>query len=498
MIHVIKFFKNLKKVIIIGSGIAGIATSIRLNSLGYDVQVFESNQYPGGKLSSFKLGPYRFDSGPSLLTMPHFIDELFELFNKNPKEHFLYKKKNISCKYYWEDGIVLNAFSDKLRFSKEVEDKLGVDSKTLLNYLDKAKKKYDLTKSIFLEKSLHKLKTFFSKDVLKGLLNLNIFQINQSLNQVNLRELKEPHLVQLFNRFATYNGSSPYKTPGMMTLIQHLEQEYGTFVAKNGMVDIANSLYRLAKNQGVKFYFNNFVTEILVSNNQAIGISVGKKKYFSDCVVSNMDVVPTYRRLLKKYSEPSIALNQERSSSALIFYWGIKKEFKELELHNIFFSKDYKEEFNSIFEKKEIYDDPTIYVNITSKDVIGDAPKGSENWFVMINAPHDNDQDWELIKQNIRKRTIEKLNKILKVNIEEFIEHEKVYTPKDLQKNTQSYLGSLYGSSSNNKLSAFLRHPNFSNEILNLYFCGGSVHPGGGIPLCLLSAKIVSNIIKNK
>jgi|TARA_B110000914_G_scaffold135879_1_gene118819 diapolycopene oxygenase len=497
LIHVIKFFKNLKKVIIIGSGIAGIATSIRLKSLGYDVQVFESNQYPGGKLSSFKLGPYRFDSGPSLLTMPHFIDELFELFNENSKEHFLYKKKNISCKYYWEDGIVLNAFSDKLRFSKEVEDKLGVDSKTLLNYLDKAKKKYDLTKSIFLEKSLHKLKTFFSKDVLKGLLNLNIFQINQSLNQVNLRELKEPHLVQLFNRFATYNGSSPYKTPGMMTLIQHLEQEYGTFVAKNGMVDIANSLYRLAKNQGVKFYFNNFVTEILVSNNQAIGISVGKKKYFSDCVVSNMDVVPTYRRLLKKYSEPSIALNQERSSSALIFYWGIKKEFKELELHNIFFSKDYKEEFNSIFEKKEIYDDPTIYVNITSKDVIGDAPKGSENWFVMINAPHDNDQDWELIKQNIRKRTIEKLNKILKVNIEEFIEHEKVYTPKDLQKNTQSYLGSLYGSSSNNKLSAFLRHPNFSNEILNLYFCGGSVHPGGGIPLCLLSAKIVSNIIKN-
>ena len=116
----------------------------------------------------------------------------------------------------------------------------------------------------------------------------------------------------------------------------------------------------------------------------------------------------------------------------------------------------------------------------------------------MINAPHDNDQDWELIKENIRKRTIEKLNRILKVNIEEFIEFEKVYTPKDLQQNTQSYLGSLYGSSSNNKMSAFLRHPNFSKEILNLYFCGGSVHPGGGIPLCLLSAKIVSNIIKNK
>ena len=270
----------MKKVIIIGSGLAGIATSIRLKYLGYDVQVFENNEYPGGKISSFKLGSYRFDAGPSLLTMPHFIDELFELFDENPKEHFLYKKKNISCKYYWEDGVVINAFSDKLKFSKELEDKLGVDSKTILNYLDKAKKKYDLTKSIFLEKSLHKIKTFFSKDVLKGLLNLNLFQINQSLNQVNLSELKEPHLIQLFNRFATYNGSSPYKTPGMMTLIQHLEQYYGTFVAKNGMVDITNSLFKLAKNQGVKFHFNNFVTEILVSNNQAIGVSVGEKNIF--------------------------------------------------------------------------------------------------------------------------------------------------------------------------------------------------------------------------
>ena len=488
----------MKKAIIIGSGIAGIATSLRLKALGYDVQVFESNEYPGGKLTSFKLGPYRFDSGPSLLTMPHFIDELFDLFNEDPKDRFLYKKKDISCNYYWEDGIILNAFSDKLKFSKEVEDKLGVNSQSVLNYLNKAKRKYDLTKTIFLEKSLHKLKTFFSKDVLVGLLNLNMFQINKSLNDVNLSELKEPHLVQLFNRFATYNGSSPYKTPGMMTLIQHLEQEYGTFVAKNGMVDITNSLFKLAKKQGVEFHFNTLVTEILVLNNKAIGVGVGSKEYFSDCVVSNMDVVPTYRRLLKKYPEPSIVLNQERSSSALIFYWGIKKEFKKLELHNIFFSKNYKEEFNSIFEKKEIFDDPTVYVNITSKDVIGDAPKGSENWFVMINAPHDTDQDWELIKQNIRKKTIEKLNKILKVNIEEFIEFEKVYTPKDLQQNTQSYLGSLYGSSSNNKMSAFLRHPNFSKEILNLYFCGGSVHPGGGIPLCLLSAKIVSNIIKNK
>ena len=252
----------------------------------------------------------------------------------------------------------------RLRFSKEVEDKLGVKESIVSTYLLKAKRKYDLTKSMFLEQSLHKLKTYFSKDLLIGLFNVFSFQINKTLNQVNESELKEPHLVQLFNRFATYNGSSPYKTPGMMTLVQHLEQEYGTFVAKKGMVDITNSLFKLAKKQGVEFYFNNFVTEILVSNNKAIGVGVGSKKYFSDCVVSNMDIVPTYRNLLKNHYQPEKTLNQERSSSALIFYWGIKKEFKNLDLHNIFFSKDYKKEFQSIFEDNTISSDPTVYVNI--------------------------------------------------------------------------------------------------------------------------------------
>ena len=430
--------------------------------------------------------------------MPHFIDELFDLFNENPRDHFNYKKKDISCKYFWDDGTKLNAYSEKSKFINEINKVLGVKESTVSTYLLKAKKKYDLTKSMFLEQSLHKLKTYLSKDLLIGLCNVFSFQINKTLNQVNELELKEPHLVQLFNRFATYNGSSPYKTPGMMTLVQHLEQEYGTFVSDKGMQNITNSLYNLALRQGVDFKFNNYVSEILVSNNIATGIKVGDKTYESDIVISNMDVVPTYRNLLKNHYQPEKILNQERSSSALIFYWGVKKEFKNLDLHNIFFSKDYKTEFQTIFENNTISVDPTIYINITSKDVKGDAPINCENWFVMINSPNDSGQDWDNMIDQVKSNVIKKINKILKVNIEDFIECEKVYTPKTIESNTQSYMGSLYGSSSNNLMSAFLRHPNFSNKILNLYFCGGSVHPGGGIPLCLLSAKIVSQLVNNK
>ena len=488
----------MKKAIIIGSGIGGIATALRLRSMNYDVTVFENNNYPGGKLASFDLGPYRFDAGPSLLTMPHFIDELFDLFNENPRDYFNYKKKDISCRYFWDDGTKLNAYSEKSKFINEINKVLGVKESTISTYLLNAKRKYDLTKSMFLEQSLHKLKTYLSKDLLIGLCNVFSFQINKTLNQVNELELKEPHLVQLFNRFATYNGSSPYKTPGMMTLVQHLEQEYGTYVSDKGMNNITKSLYDLALRQGIDFKFNSFVSQILISGKRAIGVSVGEESYSSDIVVSNMDIVPTYRNLLKNHYQPEKTLSQERSSSALIFYWGINKEFKNLDLHNIFFSNDYKKEFQSIFEKKSIFSDPTVYINITSKDVKGDAPDNCENWFVMINSPNDSGQDWDNMIDEVKNNILKKINRLLNIELEDYIEYEKVYTPKTIESNTQSYMGSLYGSSSNNLMSAFLRHPNFSNKILNLYFCGGSVHPGGGIPLCLLSAKIVSQLIKNK
>ena len=488
----------MKKAIIIGSGVGGLATALRLKAQGLDVLVLENNSYAGGKLSSFNLGQYRFDAGPSLLTMPHYIDELFELFNENPKDYFNYKRKDISCKYFWEDKTVLNAYSDKNKFINEINKVLKVDKNIVTKYLLKAKKKYDLTKNIFLEQSLHKIKTYLSSDLIKGIFNLYIFQINKTLDTVNQDELKEPHLVQLFNRFATYNGSSPFKTPGMMTLIQHLEQEYGTFVSEKGMINISKSIFDLAKRNGVKFEFNKLVNEIVVKNNKVVGVKVNNTVIESDFVVSNMDIVPTYKKLLKKSYQPKKVLNQERSSSALIFYWGIKKTFKNLELHNILFSNNYKKEFDSIFELGTISDDPSVYINITSKDVVSDAPKESENWFVMINSPNDTGQDWNEIIKTVRKNTINKINRTLNIDIESFIEYEKVFSPKTIEKNTQSYLGSLYGSSSNNKISAFLRHPNFSKHIQNLYFCGGSVHPGGGIPLCLLSAKIVSELIKKQ
>ena len=484
-----------KRVGIIGSGVSGLSASIRLSNLGYEVHVFEANEYPGGKLTSFKLGKYRFDAGPPLFTMPEYVDELFYLFNENPRDFFNYKKKEIICKYFWQDGKKLTAYADKDKFFNEVHSEFGVGNKILKKYLDKAKKKYDLTSDLFLKKSLHKLDTFLSIKTIKALSKLSIFEIGKTLSEVNEGILKEPHLVQFYNRYATYNGSSPYSTPGIMTVIQHLESHYGTYIPEGGMHSITKSLYELAKRQGVIFKFNKFVSEIILKENRAIGLTVDGKNLYFDTIISNMDIYPTYEKLLPKVKFPTKIKNQERSSSAVIFYWGVSKKFDNLDLHNVFFSKDYREEFNSIFNQKNIYDDPTIYVNITSKEIPTDSPENCENWFVMINTCEDNGQNWDLEVKNLKKIVLKRLECILGQSISPFIQEEKIFTPKTIEERTKSRKGSLYGSSSNGLFSAFLRHPNFSRKIKNLYFCGGSVHPGGGIPLCLLSAKITTELI---
>jgi len=239
------------------------------------------------------------------------------------------------------------------------------------------------------------------------------------------------------------------------------------------------------------------VDEIILKDKKAIGVNVKGEVIHSDIIISNMDVRFTYNKLLASHPQlhPGKILNRERSSSALIFYWGIKKQFRELDLHNIFFSADYKAESDQIWQTQSIYNDPTIYLNISSKYKTDDAPAGCENWFVMINVPANTGQDWDNWIKSAKANILAKLSRILHENIEALITCESVLDPRSIENKTSSYQGSIYGTSSNNRFAAFFRHANRSSKIKNLYFCGGSVHPGGGIPLCLLSAKIVSDWI---
>lgn len=475
---------------------AGLAAAIRLSHAGYMVNIFEKNAYPGGKLSEMWLNNYRFDKGPSLFTLPELVDELTQLTGYH--EQFKYHQLDTITHYFYEDGTRLHAFADKIKFANELGDKLKEDKKAVLKHLEKSKFYYEVTSDLFLHQSLHRLKNFLNFKTFRGIVNSPRLGLFKSMHAANAEAFRNEKTIQLFNRYATYNGSNPYKAPALMNIIHHLEFGIGAYLPEKGMHQITEHLVGMAKHTGVNFYLNKPVEKIVLENASVKGVMANDVFYASDIVVSDVDIHFLYKHLLPAEFKPHKLLSQEKSSSAYVFYWGIKKEFKELGLHNILFSQDYKKEFDCLFNTDEPFNDPTIYINITSKFCKADAPDGCENWFVMVNVPHNKKGSAVSYAKELRSNVVRKINRILNTDIEPFIEVETKLDPLDIELQTSSFGGSLYGNSSNNKFSAFLRHANYSTKIKGMFLVGGSVHPGGGIPLCILSAKIASSIVEEK
>ncbi len=482
-----------KSAIVIGAGIGGLATAVRLTAKGYSVKIFDKNSFTGGKLHSFEKGEYRFDFGPSLFTMPQYVDELFELIGKNPREYFSYISCTEACRYSFSDGTTFTAKTNEDEFIEEASQVFDTDKTALKKYFHTNAKIFENAGKVFLENSLHRLKTWMSPSVIRSMTHSYVLDMLKSMHTFNENKLKDPRLIQLFDRYATYNGSSPFRASAILNSISSLEHRYGTYFPVGGMQKIPQAVTKLAEELGVEFYLGQKVDKIVLEKGKAKGVKAGDVFYKADIVVSNMDVQFTYEQLLNQKNKA--VTKREKSSSAVIFYWGIGKQFMELGLHNIFFSDDYKKEFHQIFDDKVIPDDPTIYVNISSKHHPEDAPSHGENWFTMINVPADFGQDWDVMIADLRQKIVSKMSQKLGVNLDELIEEEYIADPRVIESKTLSHKGALYGSSSNHWLSAFLRQPNFSRKIKGLYFVGGSVHPGGGIPLCLLSAKIATEII---
>lgn len=485
-----------KSVIIVGAGIAGIALSVRLACKGYKVRVFEANPYPGGKLSEIQLGPYRFDAGPSLFTLPEEVDSLFRLAGEEPADHFRYKRLSVSCKYFYEDETIVEAHADPERLADELQEKMGVERERVLAVYRNSQKLYTLLNELFMKRSLHSWKTWLNPKAFRAYSRLHQMDFFRSMHKANSHMLQNEKASQLFNRYATYNGSDPYQAPATLNIIPYLEMGIGAFFPEGGMYTITKSLYALAERKGVRFQLSSPVEKIVVEDGNVRGILVQGKLQEADMIISNADMVSTYRKLLPGIAAPKRLLSQPKSSSALIFYWAINRTFPALDLHNIFFSEDYLTEFRHIFQLGSIYHDPTVYINITAKYNASDAPEGCENWFTMINVPNNSGQDWDSLIGEARTNILKKLSRVLRTDIAEHIVAEEVLDPRLIELKTSSARGALYGNSSNSKYAAFLRHAN-SSKIRNLYFCGGSVHPGGGIPLCLLSAKITADLIQD-
>lgn len=487
------------KIAVVGSGIGGISVAIRLANKGHQVVVYEKNKQAGGKMAEIHSNGYRFDTGPSLFTLPQLLEDIFEECGAKRSDYFDYALLDNNCKYFFTDGSAFNFYHDKDRLKEEVETKTSEAYQAIEKRLNESKEIYNFSSPVFIFNDFHNLKNFTTPTYKNIVFKLHKLNFLKTMHTANRQSFKDERMVQLFDRYATYNGSNPYEAPATLNMIAHLENNIGSFFPAKGMYDIVQSLYQLALKLGVQFEFESLVSEITIENTDnkktATAVYVNQQRVDYDIIVSDADAKYAGNNL---FDDPlKKRMNKvEPSSSALIFYWGIEGTFEHLDIHNILFSGDYKNEFDGIFKHHTVTTDPTVYIFISSKVVKTDAPKGCENWFTMINVPSNSGQNWDQMIAEARKNIIEKINLHLCIDIEPYIRCEQIGSPISIERNTFSANGALYGAASNSMFSAFLRHPNSLGSIKNLYFVGGSVHPGGGIPLCLASSKIVSDMIQ--
>ncbi len=488
-----------KNIVVIGGGLGALSGAIRLAKMGFDVLLFEQNDKLGGKMNEFLDGQYRFDTGPSILTMDFVADELFSFAGFDRHKFLEFVPIDPICRYFFPDGSIMDASSNIDKMLQAINAISPSETESYKKYLKYCKNIYDLTADIFLFTPIHEIKKIIKKGNPSILFKLYQIDPFKSFHQGVSRFFSDQRLIQLFDRYATYNGSDPFQAPATLNIISYVEYVLGAYYIRGGMYRLVNTLEDIAKKLGIEIIKSIKVEKILWGDGKVKGIIANNEKISADFVLCGSDIVTTYNFLIDGFTDRRKKLNGfEPSLSGMVFLWGISKKNPELKHHNIIFSSDYKNEFKQIFKWLKVPDDPTIYISITGKSDLEHAPENGENWFVLINVPYlTNGQDnkfWNVEVDRMRNVIISKLKRI-GIDISGSIETEKVITPLDFFRNYSSNRGSIYGISSNNVSMAFRRPANRSRDLKGLYFAGGSVHPGGGIPLVLLSGKMSAELI---
>lgn len=492
-----------KKIAVIGGGIGGLCSACRLAADGHSVHLYEQDQKLGGKLNEYREENYRFDTGPSLLTLPEILEETFQYCGKTLNEYLSINPIDELCRYFWPDGSQLSSYADPNKALQEIKRLSPEDAEAYLKFLDYAKKLYQYTSPTFLNSPLYQWQDFKSVNFLDF---LQIDAFTTMKKRIN-RSFTSPYLQQLFQRFATYNGSDPAQAPATLNVIAHVELNLGGYFVAGGLYKLAEALQQLALDLGVIIQTNAKVEQLVHKTHyprQISALQVNGQTLPFDMIVSNCDATVTHTELasdeqINRPKKQQIA-GVEPSCSGFVLLLGVNKMYPQLGHHNIFFSNDYQKEFKSIFKDKKPADDPTIYIANTSYSNPEDAPEGCSNFFILVNTPYlaDKQQDWSAIAYEYGNSIIAKLEEYGLEDLSSHIQLRHHITPQDFYDRFSSNKGSIYGTSSNGMFSAFARPKNKSIHFDNLFLVGGSTHPGGGIPLAALSAKHAHTIIQRE
>lgn len=475
---------------IAGAGLGGLAAAISCARAGHAVVVIEKHSRVGGKLWAHSAAGFTFDCGPSLLTLP---EVLRDLCGEEEYADLQVRLIDEICRYFWEDGTEITSHRRPEYFAASIARATNDEQSRYLRYFTDTRKLFRHIAPLFLAHDIHNLSLIRRPLFWKSLPHLPLRTGMISLHTYNSHYFRSSKTQQIFDRFSTYIGSSPYRTSAIYSLISFIEHGLGTYYPAAGMRTIPQLLKRTAERAGARIVTGETVQKIETRNaSRAVHtVHTTRNSYECDAFISNMDALQLNKLL--GHPAPAQYTVAKRTTSAIVYLWGVAGRVERFGLHNILFSNDYRKEFRDIFTHYILPREPTIYINISSKKIANDAPVGMENWFVMINTPATTDRNWRALAEEARIDILRRVSRLCQLDIKSLIIYEKILTPVDFAHIGCDEYGSLYGGNAHGTLGALRRPGNRVAQHPQLYRCGGTTHPGGGVPLALLSGQIAAN-----
>lgn len=486
-----------KKVAVIGSGFGGLSIAIRLQAAGFQVRIFEKRDLPGGRAYVYKEKGFTFDAGPTVITAPECLEELFALKNKKMSDYVEMMPVSPFYRLLWDDGYKFDYSNDSKDLFSQIKEKNPADVQGYQKFLKYSEEVFNegytkLAASPFLN-------IWSMVKVAPQLAKLEAFR---SVYSIISKYIQDEHLRQAFSFHSLLVGGNPFSTSSIYTLIHFLERNWGVFFPKGGTGALVQALVKYFEELGGQISYNNEIADILTKNGAVVGIKTHSGEVWNcDAVVSNGDVVHTYKDLLK--AEPKAKkkaqemMNKSFSMSLFLIYFGTKKKYPHMAHHNVLFGPRYKGLLDDIFKNGKLSEDFSLYLHVPSLTDSSLAPEGHECFYVLSPVPHlgNSDIDWDVEGPKYAEKIMDYLEEKYLPGLRENLVVSKIFTPNDFVQDLNSYHGSAFSLEPKLTQSAYFRLHNKDSNIKGLYFVGAGTHPGAGVPGVVNSGKATAGLV---
>ena len=495
--------KRNKKIVVIGAGLGGMSAALSLAAEGFEVSIFEKNDKVGGKLNVLKEKGFSFDLGPSIFTLPQYFRSLFQRCGKNFDDYVKIVPVSPHWRNFFPDGVAVDLYDNPELMKKELAKLSGNPEKLwgeLQCFLSYSKNQYDIVARGYFDRGLDNLFEFLKY---YGFFNLSLrMDHRRRMSQTIEQMISEPHLRSVLEYFIKYVGSSALRAPGFMNLMPNIQYEFGLWYVEGGMYNLALGFQKLLQEMSVDIHFGSEIVEVVREGKRIRGIRLGSGQFVeADYVVSNMEAIPLYRDVMKE--DEKFLKKQDKfepACSGIVLHLGTNKIYDQLAHHNFFYSSDQKKHFETVFEKRELPQDPTIYLVAPTRTDPSQAPEGHDNIKILPHIPYIDPKDPYSREDYLafKERVLDKLESMGLKDLRKHTVVEDFWTPYDIQSKYYSNMGSIYGVVSDWKKNYGFKFPKQSARYDNLYFVGGSVNPGGGMPMVVLCGQKVSDRIVDR